>query len=166
MVTRSTKFKNVQPSSHHTNWDQISQSYKTGSTDKIAQNSNRNRQWIPKRKNKTSALLIQGEKVKTKKSQKPFSKNEIFNRTHAMTKPKDDKNHKSSTINPYKHIKKEKGKLLQIKDGQKKGETDLGIMPSAWMPCSRQYSSQQEFPTWIPACPMWMLMISLIFNNP
>ncbi|RWW86235.1 hypothetical protein BHE74_00004994 [Ensete ventricosum] len=27
-------------------------------------------------------------------------------------------------------------------------------------------SSQQEFPTWIPAWPMWMLMISLIFPLP
>jgi hypothetical protein len=36
------------------------------------------------------------------------------------------------------------------------------MRPSGWMPCSRQYSSQQEFPTWMPACPMWMLIISLI----
>lgn len=30
------------------------------------------------------------------------------------------------------------------------------IMPSGWIPCSRQYSSQQAFPIWTPACPTWM----------
>ena len=33
-----------------------------------------------------------------------------------------------------------------------------------WIPCSRQYSSQQEFPTWIPAWPMWIEMHSLILR--
>ena len=31
-----------------------------------------------------------------------------------------------------------------------------GIWPSGWMPCSRQYSSQQALPIWTPACPTWM----------
>ena len=32
----------------------------------------------------------------------------------------------------------------------------LGIWPSGWMPCSRQYSSQQALPIWTPACPTWI----------
>lgn len=32
----------------------------------------------------------------------------------------------------------------------------LGICPSGWMPCSKQYSSQQAFPIWTPACPTWI----------
>uniref|UniRef100_K7F1H4 Uncharacterized protein n=1 Tax=Pelodiscus sinensis TaxID=13735 RepID=K7F1H4_PELSI len=29
----------------------------------------------------------------------------------------------------------------------------LGICPSGWIPCSRQYSSQQVLPIWTPAWP-------------
>lgn len=36
-----------------------------------------------------------------------------------------------------------------------------GMVPSAWIPCSRQYSSQQALPICTPACPMWMEMHSL-----
>ena len=36
----------------------------------------------------------------------------------------------------------------------------LGIWPSGWMPCSRQYSSQQALPIWTPAWPTWILMHS------
>ena len=32
----------------------------------------------------------------------------------------------------------------------------LGIWPSGWIPCSRQYNSQQALPIWTPACPTWM----------
>ncbi|KYN19816.1 hypothetical protein ALC57_07862, partial [Trachymyrmex cornetzi] len=28
-----------------------------------------------------------------------------------------------------------------------------GMVPSGWMPCSRQYNSQQELPIWTPAWP-------------
>ncbi|KFW01717.1 hypothetical protein N326_09600, partial [Eurypyga helias] len=28
-----------------------------------------------------------------------------------------------------------------------------GMVPSAWIPCSRQYSSQQALPICTPACP-------------
>lgn len=35
-------------------------------------------------------------------------------------------------------------------------ETSAGMFPSGRMPCSRQYSSQQAFPIWTPACPMCM----------
>ena len=38
----------------------------------------------------------------------------------------------------------------------------VGIMPSGWMPCSRQYSSQHALPIWAPAWPMWMEMHSLM----
>ena len=31
-----------------------------------------------------------------------------------------------------------------------------GICPSGWIPCSKQYSSQQALPIWTPACPTWM----------
>ena len=31
----------------------------------------------------------------------------------------------------------------------------LGIWPSGWIPCSKQYSSQQPFPIWTPAWPTW-----------
>merc|ERR550534_2971865 len=31
----------------------------------------------------------------------------------------------------------------------------LGMQPSGWIPCSRQYSSQQALPIWQPAWPMW-----------
>ena len=31
----------------------------------------------------------------------------------------------------------------------------LGIWPSGWMPCSKQYNSQQAFPIWTPAWPTW-----------
>jgi hypothetical protein len=41
------------------------------------------------------------------------------------------------------------------KGGDRRGENVPG-----WMPCSRQYSSQQALPTWIPAWPMWMEMTS------
>ncbi|KFV18454.1 hypothetical protein N340_01620, partial [Tauraco erythrolophus] len=27
------------------------------------------------------------------------------------------------------------------------------MMPSGWIPCSRQYNSQQELPIWTPAWP-------------
>ena len=37
----------------------------------------------------------------------------------------------------------------------------LGIWPSGWIPCSRQYNSQQAFPIWTPACPTWMEIHSL-----
>ena len=36
----------------------------------------------------------------------------------------------------------------------------LGICPSGWMPCSRQYSSQQALPICTPAWPTWMLIHS------
>lgn len=36
-----------------------------------------------------------------------------------------------------------------------------GIWPSGWMPCSRQYSSQQALPICTPAWPMWTEMHSL-----
>ncbi|KAG7257605.1 hypothetical protein CRUP_014654 [Coryphaenoides rupestris] len=36
----------------------------------------------------------------------------------------------------------------------------LGIWPSGWMPCSRQYSSQQALPIWAPAWPTWTEMHS------
>ena len=32
----------------------------------------------------------------------------------------------------------------------------LGICPSGWIPCSRQYNSQHALPIWQPACPIWM----------
>merc|ERR1712061_572351 len=35
-----------------------------------------------------------------------------------------------------------------------------GMQPSGWMPCSRQYSSQQALPIWTPAWPMWTEMHS------
>jgi hypothetical protein len=38
--------------------------------------------------------------------------------------------------------------------------TSLGTRPSGWIPCSRQYSSQQELPIWTPAWPRWILMHS------
>ena len=31
----------------------------------------------------------------------------------------------------------------------------LGIAPSGWIQCSKQYSSQQAFPIWTPAWPTW-----------
>ena len=31
----------------------------------------------------------------------------------------------------------------------------LGIWPSGWIPCSKQYNSQQAFPIWTPAWPTW-----------
>ena len=31
-----------------------------------------------------------------------------------------------------------------------------GIWPSGWIPCSRQYNSQQALPIWTPAWPTWM----------
>lgn len=37
----------------------------------------------------------------------------------------------------------------------------LGIWPSGWIPCSRQYSSQHAFPIWTPACPTWIEIHSL-----
>lgn len=30
-----------------------------------------------------------------------------------------------------------------------------GICPSGWIPCSKQYNSQQAFPIWTPAWPTW-----------
>ena len=30
------------------------------------------------------------------------------------------------------------------------------IVPSGWMPCSKQYNSQHEPPIWTPAWPMWI----------
>lgn len=35
-----------------------------------------------------------------------------------------------------------------------------GIRPSGWIPCSKQYNSQQAFPIWTPAWPTWMLITS------
>ena len=37
-----------------------------------------------------------------------------------------------------------------------------GICPSGWIPCSRQKSSQQALPTWIPPWPTWMEITYLI----
>jgi hypothetical protein len=31
----------------------------------------------------------------------------------------------------------------------------LGIWPSGWIPCSKQYNSQQALPIWTPAWPTW-----------
>ena len=31
-----------------------------------------------------------------------------------------------------------------------------GMRPSGWIPCSRQYNSQQALPIWTPAWPMWI----------
>ena len=31
-----------------------------------------------------------------------------------------------------------------------------GICPSGWIPCSKQYNSQQALPIWTPAWPTWM----------
>ena len=36
-----------------------------------------------------------------------------------------------------------------------------GIWPSGWIPCSKQYNSQQAFPIWTPACPTWIEIHSL-----
>merc|ERR1711893_496158 len=38
-----------------------------------------------------------------------------------------------------------------------------GICPSGWIPCSRQYSSQQALPIWTPACPTWIEIHSRMF---
>ena len=38
----------------------------------------------------------------------------------------------------------------------------LGICPSGWIPCSRQYNSQQALPIWTPAWPTWIEITSLI----
>ena len=35
------------------------------------------------------------------------------------------------------------------------------VLPSGWMPCSRQYNSQQELPICTPAWPIWRLNTSL-----
>ena len=32
----------------------------------------------------------------------------------------------------------------------------LGIWPSGWIPCSKQYNSQQALPIWTPAWPTWI----------
>lgn len=32
----------------------------------------------------------------------------------------------------------------------------FGNIPSCWIPCSRQYSSQQALPIWTPVWPMWI----------
>ena len=32
----------------------------------------------------------------------------------------------------------------------------LGIWPSGWIPCSRQYNSQHALPICTPACPTWI----------
>ena len=39
-------------------------------------------------------------------------------------------------------------------------DLSLGITPSGWMPCSRQYNSQHALPIWQPAWPIWREMIS------
>lgn len=36
----------------------------------------------------------------------------------------------------------------------------VGICPSGWIPCSRQYSSQHALPIWDPAWPTWIEMHS------
>ena len=36
------------------------------------------------------------------------------------------------------------------------------LIASDWIPCSRQKSSRRALPTWIPPCPMWIEMTSLI----
>ena len=38
----------------------------------------------------------------------------------------------------------------------------LGICPSGWIPCSKQYNSQQALPIWTPAWPTWIEITSLI----
>jgi hypothetical protein len=40
-----------------------------------------------------------------------------------------------------------------------------GIWPSGWIPCSRQYSSQQPLPIWTPAWPVWMEITSRIVEE-
>ena len=40
-----------------------------------------------------------------------------------------------------------------------------GICPSGWIPCSRQYNSQQALPIWTPACPTWTEMHSRYNKN-
>ena len=40
-----------------------------------------------------------------------------------------------------------------------------GCIYRTWMPCSRQYSSQQALPIWMPAWPMWMERHSLMVND-
>ena len=32
----------------------------------------------------------------------------------------------------------------------------LGIWPSGWIPCSKQYNSQHALPIWTPAWPTWI----------
>ena len=44
-------------------------------------------------------------------------------------------------------------------------EKSLGIWPSGWMACSKQYNSQQELPIWTPACPTWMEMTSRMIKE-
>ena len=58
--------------------------------------------------------------------------------------------------------KKKRGNRKERAGGSGGIGIHLGMVPSGSMPCSRQQSSQQALPTWIPAWPMWMLMISLI----
>ena len=40
-----------------------------------------------------------------------------------------------------------------------------GIWPSGWIPCSKQYNSQQELPIWTPAWPTWREITSLISST-
>lgn len=35
------------------------------------------------------------------------------------------------------------------------------MMPPGWIPCSRQYSSQQELPIWMPAWSMWIEILCI-----
>ena len=41
----------------------------------------------------------------------------------------------------------------------------LGIWPSGWMPCSKQYNSQHTFPIWTPAWPTWIDIHSRYKSN-
>ena len=44
-------------------------------------------------------------------------------------------------------------------------DLSLGIWPSGWIPCSKQYSSQHALPHCTPAWPTWIEMHSLCRKN-
>lgn len=62
------------------------------------------------------------------------------------------------TILPFSaSLKKVPKQLLSV------GQTVVseGIVPSGWIPCSKQYNSQVELPICTPACPTWIDIYSL-----
>jgi ribonuclease Y len=83
---------------------------------------------------------------------------ELTRREERLHKKEETIDQKADAINKKESLFSKREKDLQRREKKVEKASQSAApparVPSGWMPCSAQYSSQQLSPTWIPAWPM------------